>query len=187
MTQTQARTHTASWRQVKSRHPASIALWNQYRLVSLMMGGYGTSGTTPVTVPTTEHLCGGTDTTDDAPTTIATHDKGVQVAVGSGTTQVVVDGLSAPVVALEIDDDHTTHKPVPSEHVQWLKTVQTKVIVVLAIKSPEDIKPTHDKRTEWEKAAVSDWRKKQKEQNLPAQNVRRIPALMTVINALLSL
>jgi len=39
--------------------------------------------------------------------------------------------------------------------------------------------------TSCEKEAVSEWRKTQKEQNLPGHNVRRIPALMVVMNAVL--
>ena len=53
------------------------------------------------------------------------------------------------------------------------------------LKSPADIKPTHDKMTSCEKVAVSEWRTTQKEQNLPGLNIRRIPALMVVLNAVL--
>ncbi len=53
------------------------------------------------------------------------------------------------------------------------------------LKLSQEIKPTNEKWTEWDKTAASNWRKTQKEQKLSATNIRRIPVLLAALNTVL--
>ena len=53
------------------------------------------------------------------------------------------------------------------------------------LKLSQQIKPTNEKLTEWDKTAGINWRRTQKQQKLPGENLRRIPCILAALNTVL--